>query len=73
MHNAGELAGTRIQHAWVKIDGIVFDYSNGYRNEINTKHFYEQMNVEVHARYTAREANMLCVMHEHFGPWDEQS
>ncbi|MCK5548777.1 MAG: hypothetical protein KAI64_07160, partial [Thermoplasmata archaeon] len=65
----GPLEGRRFGHAWVEIEGWVYDVS---QDLIATKEDYYLLGqVEDTVFYTPTEARIQMAKTEHFGPWEE--
>lgn len=71
----GEADDGRYWHAWVEVDGVVLDHSNGRETEIPAVLYYGLGNIdEVDVRrYESREAvHYKASRYRHSGPWDEK-
>jgi hypothetical protein len=67
----GNAEGLRYWHAWVEMDHVVYDFSNGKKGIIPASLYYEAGQIERDkvVRYSWEEADALFDEHEHSGPW----
>jgi len=65
--------GIKHLHAWVEVDGVVFDFSNGHRVIMDRAGYYSAGGIEEGdvVRYLRREAMGMVVATKTYGPWDE--
>lgn len=71
----GPLEGRRFGHAWVEVDDVVVDASNG-RNLVLPRDAYYRLGrvvAEECRRYTPEEATIEMVRSKHWGPWEGES
>jgi hypothetical protein len=65
----GPVAGIRYGHAWVEIDDIVFDHSNGRRVVMRREEYYRLGQIKRVRRYHPIDARIKLMTRLHYGPW----
>lgn len=69
----GKVKGIRFGHAWVEINNIVIDISNGKNVAMEKEMYYRIGNIkdtEV-KKYSPAESKLMILKTENFGPWDD--
>lgn len=66
----GKIAGIAFEHAWVEINDVVIDQSNGRNIAMSRDEYYRIGKVHDVRRYSAQEARECMLETEHYGPWD---
>lgn len=67
----GEVEGQRYDHAWIEVNGMVIDQSNGRNCSCTKRKYYEIGKVKDVKRYTSEEVAKKTFETENWGPWDE--
>ena len=65
----GPIKGIRHGHAWVEVDDIVFDNSNGKSVMMRRERYYEIGKIKNPKRYTFAEMRGYLLSTCHYGPW----
>jgi len=65
----GPFAGKEIRHAWAKVDGKIFEMSNGNKNTYSEDLWSRDFCGKEVVRYTPEEAKLQAEQSGHYGPW----
>ena len=70
----GELKGLPVDHAWVEMGDVVFDYSNGLSVVMRKERYYEigQIKEKEVRRYSQEETLKMMFVSGHYGPWEDE-
>lgn len=66
---AGNAEGRRYWHAWVELNGLVFDFSNGLQVIMRSERYYRIGDVKLMWRFKEDEYEYQALNFEHYGPW----
>jgi len=69
----GKIDGIKHNHAWIEVNDIVIDFSNGKKTIIPRERYYRigKINKKEVFRYTPIEAVKMMLETAHFGPWEK--
>lgn len=70
---SGPWAGRRITHAWVEVDAVVHEFSNGNALVVDKGAFERSFAPETYATYPPDKAIMQNLRNNNYGSWDERS
>jgi hypothetical protein len=65
----GPYARIQFHHAWAERGGVVYDYANGKKIEMDVGLYRILANVQREQRYTPTEVRLNVVKTRHWGPW----
>jgi len=66
----GEIEGVEHGHAWIEVDGNVFDLEYGVHMKVRD---YERLaRLVIKRTYSVEDALNYGAYHEHYGPWDRE-
>jgi len=65
----GPIDGKRHGHAWLEINNSVMDFSNGRTVVMEKSKYYKIGYIKYVHRYTAKEAAIMLLKHQNYGPW----
>jgi len=63
--------GRQISHAWVELDGYIFDWQTQHTDPLTINEFIRRWQPSSIKRYSKEEALINVIKFEHFGPWHE--
>jgi len=71
VNQSEEHAGKRYWHAWIEVNGTVYDFSRGKRLRIAKAEYYHLAQLtEKHVyRYDRETARSILLRTENYGPW----
>lgn len=59
-----------IRHAWVELDDVVYDFSNGARYKLSKKDYYREGKVEAINIYSRQQAILMLEKTRRFEWWN---
>lgn len=65
----GKVKGRRFPHAWVELNQVVLDYSNGRKFIVRRAAYYAAGKVSKTVKYTYRDGIRKACRFKHYGPW----
>lgn len=65
----GPFKGKKIKHAWVELNGLVIERSNGNTEHLTLQQWREEYGAKEEIRYTFEEAEIEIKKASHYGPW----
>lgn len=67
----GNIEGIEYGHAWIELNGTVFDFSNNREIVMSKKKYYELGNIKITKEYSYDDMLKQITKHETYGPWDK--
>lgn len=67
----GELEGVQFGHAWVELNNMVFDMSNGRKVVMLKNKYYAIGQIKITRTYDYQQMLEKVIKYETYGPWDK--
>jgi len=66
----GPIEGIKHTHAWLELNGMVLDFSNGKQTLMPKERYYNIGKLTNIVKYTKKESIKNLIKHKTYGPWD---